>query len=295
MNLLSKQSLLARYFQNNGKPIDNLLALQTKYYGNSEKYLQKLSKHNETTYQDWIQFIGNHVLPQDKTLLEVGCGTGLSAYLIAKHFPQLEITATDISPNFIKTAKNMYQLKKLTYQVSNAVDTQFDNGSFDIITLFDVIEHIFDVKKFIKEVDRLLTPGGLILISSPNVLNLEIPYKDFVKKRHRLPYTTNSFENLPLFFFNLIKVFSKKISSEVSFDYIQPLLEEDNSQYSDTDIAYLANPVDLYKSLESMGYKVLSRSTFQERHPRLSFLAPLLEDFYSIRIAAKKPREIGRE
>jgi len=48
----------------------------------------------------------------------------------------------------------------------------FENSSFNVVLLFDIIEHLHDPEKILKESYRVLSPGGLIVISTPNAANL---------------------------------------------------------------------------------------------------------------------------
>lgn len=48
----------------------------------------------------------------------------------------------------------------------------FEDSSLDVVLLFDVIEHLHDPEKILKDSYRVLSPGGLIIISTPNVANL---------------------------------------------------------------------------------------------------------------------------
>ncbi|MFQ5750326.1 MAG: class I SAM-dependent methyltransferase, partial [Planctomycetota bacterium] len=48
-------------------------------------------------------------------------------------------------------------------------DLRLPAGSFDVITGFDVVEHVHDPRAFLKETARLLRPGGLLFLVTPNV------------------------------------------------------------------------------------------------------------------------------
>jgi len=58
---------------------------------------------------------------------------------------------------------------------------------------------------------------------------------------------------------------------------------------SDTDLVYLANPIDLKRGLEKLRYRILNVSTFGDFHPRLKSLSKLFDGFFSIKLVAVKP------
>jgi ubiquinone/menaquinone biosynthesis C-methylase UbiE len=263
---------------------------QIAYYNHSDGYLEKLKKHTEITYESYVAVIKGNTLPTDKSLLEIGCGTGISSYLISKKIPKIKVTGGDISKRFINEARKKFTGRNnLTYKVTDAISLPFPKHSFDIITLFDAIEHISDQKKFTKELDRILKPGGRVIVFSPNAYNLYLPYRDFIKRRSRLPYTRHVLENIPWLFRSLTGILAKNISSEPIYEYQKPLFQEKYAKMSDTDLVYLANPIDLKRGLEKLRYRILNVSTFGDFHPRLKSLSKLFDGFFSIKLVAVKP------
>lgn len=262
---------------------------QERYYSGSDKYFEKLAKHNEKTFAPWVSFLKQFVPNKAGIrILEIGCGRGLSSFLISKAFPKANITGTDISPRFIKFAKKNYHRRNLDYKAMSAIKISEANDSVDVVCLFDVIEHIADVEGFLEEVGRILKKGGWILISSPNSLNLWVPYRDLIRWRIRPPYTTHPWQNVFILFRDAFLLAWKYFSKNPKFLYVRPDLRENLASLSDTDMVYLANPVDLEKFLKRHGFKVASRSSIKEVNPGLAKLETLFYPFYSIRIAAKK-------
>ena len=111
-----------------------------------------------------------YVLAQDFVqgdVLEVGCGEGRGIDLIldkAKSY-----TAIDKIEPVIDQLRKKYPSGKF---VSGNIPplTQFADKSFDRIFSFQVIEHIEDDHLFLKEINRVLKPGGIALITTPNRL-----------------------------------------------------------------------------------------------------------------------------
>lgn len=105
-----------------------------------------------------------------KTLLEVGSGLGKAANFFSQH--GFETHALDISKVFIEHARKKY--KNVDFFVCNFENQKIKfRNYFDGIYSFEVIEHIFDYDKFFENCRRALKHGGLLIISTPNVLALQ--------------------------------------------------------------------------------------------------------------------------
>lgn len=98
---------------------------------------------------------------KDSNILEIGCGTGGNIQVLS-HFGK--VTGLDISEDALRFCKK----RGLTDLIlSNAEDIDLPSESFDVIVAFDVLEHIEKDDRALKEVFRLLTPGGYFLATVP--------------------------------------------------------------------------------------------------------------------------------
>lgn len=81
-------------------------------------------------------------------------------------------------------------------------DASFSNGSFDVISMFDVLEHLPYPIDYIREIYRILSPGGMVLVETPNVegffaKHLYKENSDLVKPRaHICLYSPNTAKRL---------------------------------------------------------------------------------------------------
>jgi SAM-dependent methyltransferase len=98
---------------------------------------------------------------RDLKVLEIGCGAG-------GMLPPLsdfgEVTALDISHETMRYVRSRGYERVLT---GSGYELPFPDASFDLVALFDVIEHIPDDKRALDEVRRVLKPGGHVFISVP--------------------------------------------------------------------------------------------------------------------------------
>lgn len=128
-------------------------------------YMSKILKHIDT-------------LPGMR-VLDIGCGYG---YLL-KLFDELgfETYGIDISEDAIKKARKITKAKVFVYDVNNGLSI-FSDEFFDLITLFDVIEHLYSPYNVLKETHRILKKGGKIFITTPNLNSIVRLIKKFLKK-----------------------------------------------------------------------------------------------------------------
>lgn len=92
-------------------------------------------------------------------LLDIGCGVGDFIESFNYYRPGMKISAVDISKKAISLAKE--RKIKAEFKVANAQKLPFKNNSFDVVTCFDLIEHVQYPTKAIKEIFRVLKPGGI--------------------------------------------------------------------------------------------------------------------------------------
>jgi 2-polyprenyl-3-methyl-5-hydroxy-6-metoxy-1,4-benzoquinol methylase len=106
-----------------------------------------------------------NALPHGR-LLEVGCGSGLM--LKAMQDRGWDVVGVDPDPIAIKNAKS----KGLIVYQGILTDQKFKNDSFDAIALSHVIEHVPDPLSLLKECERILKPGGHLVLITPNTNSL---------------------------------------------------------------------------------------------------------------------------
>jgi SAM-dependent methyltransferase len=100
-----------------------------------------------------------------KSVLDVACGTGYGTHLLAAE-AKLAL-GFDIAEDAISYATTHYGPQSM-FLVASADAFPVGDRSFDLITAFEVIEHLTGWKRLILEAARALTPEGIFLVSTPN-------------------------------------------------------------------------------------------------------------------------------
>ena len=98
--------------------------------------------------------------------LDVGCGAGLLAEPLARM--GADVTAIDAASENIAVAKAHAEKQRLPIDYRACGAEALDVEPFDLVTSMEVIEHVTDPAAFVAALARLLAPGGLMVLSTPN-------------------------------------------------------------------------------------------------------------------------------
>lgn len=127
----------------------------TQYSGDNQGYAANFRKWMRAELQD---------LPGSANILEVGCGDGSFTRELAEHSSR--VTAVDISASQIE--RNALAHPKIKFvQHDVALTFPFENEAFDVIWCSEVLEHLFDPGFAVREMQRVLAPGGRLLVTVP--------------------------------------------------------------------------------------------------------------------------------
>lgn len=122
-----------------------------------------------STHLEKYVFASNYVAR--KKVLDVGCNIGYGTHILS--YGARSILAIDNNPKAIKIAEKSYH-----YFCSVAFDLidlekDFPKESFDVIVMFDVIEHVVKDKELVTNAYKALNKGGLIIFSIPKLMPAE--------------------------------------------------------------------------------------------------------------------------
>jgi ubiquinone/menaquinone biosynthesis C-methylase UbiE len=117
------------------------------------------------------------------TLLDIGAGRGIASYAFAKN--NINVTALEPDPSFdvgagaVKTLAIKHKLP-ITVVETFGETLPFDDNSFDVVYVRQVLHHANDLAIFCKEVNRVLKPGGLFIATREHVLSQEEDLNSFL-------------------------------------------------------------------------------------------------------------------
>ncbi|MBX2856725.1 MAG: class I SAM-dependent methyltransferase [Rhodobacteraceae bacterium] len=130
--------------------------------GVAEKYA-KSPIGDEDAYQYTLGRTRTYLSPTDH-VLEIGCGTGSTALLLAGNAGQ--IIASDLSTKMIEIAQGKARdqgVSNVKFITANLFDETLDQGPYDVVMAFNLLHLIEDTEGALQRVHRLLKPDGLLI------------------------------------------------------------------------------------------------------------------------------------
>lgn len=113
-----------------------------------------------------LRALGGDRLRSVGRLLDVGCGQGRSFGLLAKHFAPREIVGIDIDPVMVETARAAAKdcPAPVTVKQSSVSKLELPDASVDVVFCHQLIHHVSDQARVLRELHRVLVPGGYLLL-----------------------------------------------------------------------------------------------------------------------------------
>jgi SAM-dependent methyltransferase len=103
-----------------------------------------------------------------KRILDIGCAFGYGSAKLAA--VAQDVQAIDLYEEAVQSAMQQYQRPNLRFSIMDGCNLQFPDASFDMVVSFEVIEHVEKPQAFLHEIRRVLRPGGIAVLSTPNGL-----------------------------------------------------------------------------------------------------------------------------
>lgn len=179
-----------------------------RYYPQINSILRPFEPY--ISYEHWHRYQYAADFSFGKDVLDVASGEGYgSAHLatVAK-----SVIGVDLSTEAVKHAIEKYPRPNLNFLSGAADRIPLDDSAVDLVVSFETIEHLDSAAQagFLREVQRVLRPGGVFLVSSPN----RDTYT--VDPRHRNPYhlkefTISEFDNLLREQFSHVQLFAQRV------------------------------------------------------------------------------------
>jgi len=131
-----------------------------KYFGRTPKEEKEFEDRHKKVFEIFSKYTFNRVL-------DVGCGDGNFSILLKAACNAEEIYGIEISEEGLELAKRN-GVRAFRLDVDEEI-LPFENSYFDAVFAGEVIEHLFDPDHFFNEIYRVLKPGGIFVLSTPNL------------------------------------------------------------------------------------------------------------------------------
>jgi demethylmenaquinone methyltransferase/2-methoxy-6-polyprenyl-1,4-benzoquinol methylase len=132
--------------------------------------------------QKWRRFVVNMAGdPGDGLTLDLATGTGDIGALMTDTHPQAKVVGGDFSLNMLMEAKKRFSDKQISWQACDANMLPFADDIFQSVTFGYLLRNVDDALRVLKEVRRVLRPGGKVvcLDTTPPTKNLLYPFVRF--------------------------------------------------------------------------------------------------------------------
>jgi len=135
----------------------------------SQEFYADITAKDYYVVEKWEFFQAIRDIKRHKSLrvLDIGCGNGEFLSLLRQHTKDLDCVGYEFSPEAAESARSRgYTVHDGPFPQS--VIAAGGRESFDVVCVFQVIEHIVDPYSFISSIKKLVRPGGMLIISVPN-------------------------------------------------------------------------------------------------------------------------------
>lgn len=213
-------------------------------YRTNEAYADFLEGWDPSFFSKYINTLGKEAT--GSKILDVGCGVGQVVKALREK--GLEAQGVDVSEPNIRKANE--HVGHCTLYEGNQLP--FRDNTFQSVGAFNVLEHVEEPEAFIRELVRVLKPGGRLVISSPNFLRV-LGFRDY---HVRMRGIANKWSNAKQLIAILRQI--RSAPDRVRFERMPPIIKEPFTP--DDDAIVVTNPLHMRFFVAREGCRVLSVS-----------------------------------
>jgi SAM-dependent methyltransferase len=130
---------------------------------------EDFSRHTETRgpYHSLLRSVLEPL--ETPVVLEAGCGTAIDSVLMAQEFPTARFVAMDLSKSGVRVARRVARLRNISLNplAGDVFSLPVRSGSLDVVFSQGVLEHFQDPMPALLEQERVLRPGGALIVNVP--------------------------------------------------------------------------------------------------------------------------------
>jgi SAM-dependent methyltransferase len=136
------------------------------------------------TYYDHVRREIQPLLPESVSrVLDIGAGSGATLQWLKTIFPRAETTGVEVNAGLHDKLK-----QRADVAIISDVNSCFSQlGTYDLILLLDVLEHLVDSAGTLKRISSYLSPGGSVIVSVPNIAHFSVSIPLLLKRQ--FPYS----------------------------------------------------------------------------------------------------------
>lgn len=229
-----------------------------EFYRRSDGYHRHLAAKGEQYFAAYVRFVGKFV-PAGSSVLDIGCGTGVSAASLAG--AGFRATGCDLR---IPAAAEQPHPAALCE--GDGLSLPFRDGTFDAVAASSYLEHVPDPAMALEEMVRVCRIGGRVLIDGPNHLSPIHPAKAIISRlvNHHSVLPTPFGNTIPEIALTAMRTFwwacEKMIVGRCRFIPRRPDLSHPEVG-GDLDALWWSNPADIKCWFRDHGHRIIACQT----------------------------------
>lgn len=238
-----------------GEPDSDLRDRMRRFYRNAVDYEAQVAAHGDRYFRNYVGTMLHFLPVAIDSILELGAGNGAALIrFVGERAPTLvvglELSRANLAAIHARGAPHVGV-------GGDALQLPFGDASFDVVTCFQVIEHLPSVQTAIDEALRVLKRPGYLVVGIPNHASLLTPAQDLASGRTRFAFGVASRAGALRWLLQNVRIAARKrFAPGPRYLYREPRLEAD-VRGGDSDAVYYACPLDLQRDLAARGARCL--------------------------------------
>lgn len=151
------------------------MASKKDFIESKHAYLSRAAQQGLFSLPKRREFLIKHVGNSPKKILDVGCAGGYISLLLMKMGH--DVTGIELNKKMAEEAR-MRGVNVVEHDLEEPIP--LESNSVDIVHACEIIEHLFDTESFLKEINRILKPNGIVIISTPNLNSFINRFRVFI-------------------------------------------------------------------------------------------------------------------
>ena len=151
---------------------------------------------------------------KDKKILDIACGVGYGSKMFLEHNAK-SVIGCDLSNESLDYAKEHFSGKNIEFYKKDIRSLDFPDETFDCIVSFETLEHVKEQEIVLRELNRVLKKGGMLIISTPNK-DVRSSDEENTNAFHEKELSVNEFKDLISTNFPKFELYSQRLTQNIS-------------------------------------------------------------------------------